>query len=72
MGKTDAKGRPKLLQAAVIGRKHLDDIALAKPPVAIQRLVFGILAPLGRLLGYRARLSAFAPGDENRGREDAR
>ena len=54
-GKTDAKGRPKLLQAAVTGQAHLDDIALAKPPLAVQRLVFGLLAPIGRLAGYRAR-----------------
>lgn len=59
-GKLNAKGRPRLLQAAVIGQKHLDDIALARPPVAVQRLLFGLLAPLGRLAGYRARYPAGA------------
>lgn len=53
-GKVDARSRPKLLHAAVIGRKHLDDIALARPPVAIQRLLFALLAPLGRLAGHKA------------------
>ena len=54
-GKTNAKGEPSLLQAAVIGRVHLDDFALATPPVWVQRILFGALAPVGRLLGYRAR-----------------
>lgn len=54
-GKTNKKGRPNLLRAAVIARAHLDDYALPFPPLALQRLLFGLLAPLGRLLGYRAR-----------------
>jgi mannose-6-phosphate isomerase-like protein (cupin superfamily) len=57
-GKTNAKGRPRLLQAAVIAQAHLDDIALARPPVAVQRVLFAVLAPLGRLLGYRAAYPA--------------
>ena len=42
----------------MIGREHLDDFALAKPPVWVQRLLYGALAPIGRLLGYRARYRA--------------
>jgi mannose-6-phosphate isomerase-like protein (cupin superfamily) len=54
-GKTNAKSRPKnLLQAAVIGQKYLNDIALAKPPLVVQRVFYAVLAPIGRLLGYRA------------------
>jgi mannose-6-phosphate isomerase-like protein (cupin superfamily) len=53
-GKTDSKGRPNPLRAAVIAREHLDDYALPWPPVAVQRVLFAALAPLGRLLGYRA------------------
>jgi mannose-6-phosphate isomerase-like protein (cupin superfamily) len=54
-GKTDAKGMPNLLQSAVIARAHLDDYALANVPVWLQRILFAVLAPIGRLLGYRAR-----------------
>jgi mannose-6-phosphate isomerase-like protein (cupin superfamily) len=54
-GKTDKKGMPNLLQSAVIARAHLDDYALAKVPVALQRMLFAVLAPIGRLFGYRAR-----------------
>jgi hypothetical protein len=58
-GKVNAKSRPKnLLRAAVIGQKHLNDIALAKPPLAVQRVAYALLAPIGRLLGYRASYSA--------------
>lgn len=48
-GRTNRKGVPNPLQMAVIARHHLDDIALARPPVAVQRAVFALLAPLGRL-----------------------
>lgn len=61
-GKTDSKGRPRLLQAAVTGAAHLDDIALASVPVVVQRLAFALLAPLARLLGYRPRY----PGSQGR------
>jgi len=54
-GKLNAKGRPKLLQGALIGRKHIDDIALARPPVVVQRLLYALLAPLARARGYRDR-----------------
>lgn len=53
-GKTNAEGTPKnFLQAAVIANAHLDDIALAKWPLWLQRIAFGALAPLGRLFGFR-------------------
>ena len=54
-GKTNAKSRPKLLQAALIGRRHIDDIALARPPVFVQRLLYAVLAPIARARGYRDR-----------------
>jgi mannose-6-phosphate isomerase-like protein (cupin superfamily) len=56
-GKTDGQGRPSLLRMAVIGRAHLEDFALARPPYWVQKVLFAVLAPLGRLRGYRA-----APG----------
>ena len=53
-GKTNEKGTPHLLQAAVIARAYSDEFRLASPPWAVQRLLFAVLAPLGRRLGYRA------------------
>ena len=55
-GKTDAKGRPRLLQAALFAREFEDVIRLTKPPRPVQRLLFGALAPVARLLGYRGEL----------------
>ena len=53
-GKTTRAGIPKNpLQAAVIVRHFEDEIYFVRPPLVLQRLFFGPLAGLGRLLGYR-------------------
>lgn len=52
-GKTNAKGVPGLLQLAMIGREFQDVIQFAKPPRAVQQVMFGLLGPLGRMRGYR-------------------
>jgi quercetin dioxygenase-like cupin family protein len=51
-GKTDEKGVPNLLQAAVIAEEYADVFRLASPPWPVQKLLLAVLAPLGRLLGY--------------------
>lgn len=52
-GHVDARGFPHLLQAAVSLTAYRDAIVFvfASPPQLVQRLLFGGLAPLGRLLG---------------------
>jgi hypothetical protein len=52
-GKTDAKGRPRLLQAALFAREFDDVIRFTRPPRPVQRLLFAALAPIARFLGYR-------------------
>ncbi len=52
-GKTNAKGMPNLLQAALIAREFEDVLYFTKPPRAIQKVLFAILAPIARLLGYK-------------------
>jgi quercetin dioxygenase-like cupin family protein len=54
-GKTNNKGVPDLLRAALIAREYDDEFRLTSPPRAIQKILFGILAPVGRLLGYHVR-----------------
>ena len=39
---------------ALIAHDYKDHIYLAQPPLALQRVLFGALASIGRLLGYRA------------------
>ena len=51
-GKTNAAGEPPFLQMAVMCQAH--DIYLPKPPVFMQRLLFAVLVPIAKLLGYRA------------------
>ena len=55
-GETNEKGTPHLLQAAVIARAYSDEFRLARPPWAVQRILFAVLAPVGRLLGYPTRI----------------
>jgi quercetin dioxygenase-like cupin family protein len=52
-GKTNDKGMPNLLQLAVFAREFEDVMYLSRPPRIVQKLVFGALAPIGRLFGYR-------------------
>jgi len=44
---------PNLLQLAVLAREFDDVIRFTRPPRLVQWALFGLLAPLARLLGYR-------------------
>jgi hypothetical protein len=52
-GKTDAKGRPRPLQAAVVAREFADVFRFTRPPQLVQRLVFGLLTPIALATGHR-------------------
>lgn len=52
-GKTDEGGSPNLLQGAVMLKEYEDEYRLARPPLPVQKMLLAVLAPLGRLLGYR-------------------
>jgi quercetin dioxygenase-like cupin family protein len=53
-GKVDKKtGLPNPLVLALIMREFEKGLYLAQPPLAAQRILFGLLAPVGRLLGYQ-------------------
>jgi quercetin dioxygenase-like cupin family protein len=54
LGHTDAKGMPHPLQLAVTAREFSDVVVFRSPPLAVQRAVFGTLAPIARWRGYRA------------------
>jgi len=53
-GHVNAKGMPDPLQLALIGQEFSDVLVFRKPPAAVQRIVFGALAPIARRRGYRA------------------
>jgi hypothetical protein len=52
-GKVDKRGVPRPLQLAVTASDYRDTMVISSPPPALQRIVFGILAPIGRVLGRR-------------------
>ena len=54
-GDEDEVSRLDLLQLSLTLREFNREFRLAKPPYAVQRIVFGALAMLARRRGYRAR-----------------
>ncbi|MES2521754.1 MAG: cupin domain-containing protein [Gemmatimonadota bacterium] len=50
-GAVNARGVPPLLDLAVLVPRHWNELRLTEPPPAVQRLVFGVLGPIARLLG---------------------
>ena len=59
-GKTNSKGMPNLLQGALFAREFSDVIYFTKPPFVVQRLLFGVLAFIGRALGYKGSYSKYS------------
>ena len=54
LGHTNAKGMPDPLQLAVFAREFSDVVVFRSPPLPVQRVLFGALAPLAHRRGYRA------------------
>jgi len=49
----NSKGLPSLLRLAVIMREFDEEMLLARPPGAVQKVLFAPLAAVGHRLGYR-------------------
>ena len=54
LGYTNDKGLPHPLQLALFAQEFDDVIVFRKPPLVVQRGIFGMLAPVARRRGYRA------------------
>jgi quercetin dioxygenase-like cupin family protein len=67
-GKATKAGVPKNpLQLVVLASEHKDEVYLPRPPIAVQKALFAILdllAPVGRLLGYRASYPEYSAPEE--------
>jgi quercetin dioxygenase-like cupin family protein len=50
-GDVNARGVPGLLDMSVLLRRHRGEFRLTRPAPVVQGVVFGALAPVGRLLG---------------------
>ncbi len=70
--KTNAKGMPRPLQLVVIAREFEDVFVLRRPPPALQRALFGALAPLARARGYRGTYPRYAEARSMGTPEDVR
>jgi len=53
-GKLNKKGIPNFFHTSIIGLAYKDEIRLTNPPWALQNIIYRILAPFGKLMGYRA------------------
>jgi quercetin dioxygenase-like cupin family protein len=73
-GKATKAGVPKNpLQLVVLASEHKDEVYLPRPPIAVQKALFAILnllAPVGRLLGYRASYPEYGAPEEPTGGVD--
>lgn len=63
-GKVNAQGQPNVLQAAILFNALLPNSYLPNIPLPAQRVMFGALAGLGRLLGYRLTYPRFEERQE--------
>jgi quercetin dioxygenase-like cupin family protein len=52
-GKTNDKGMPNLFQTALFSLEYEDVLYFTSPPRWVQKILFSLIAPLARLLGYR-------------------
>jgi len=52
-GKLNRKGAPNIFRTAVIMLAHEKEIRLARPVWVLQKALFTLLSPIGRLLGYK-------------------
>ena len=62
-GRSDSKGLPRPLQLAVTVRGFRDTIVIASPPPWVQTLLFGALAPIGRLAGRKPSYERYLRSD---------
>jgi quercetin dioxygenase-like cupin family protein len=54
LGHTNSRGMPHLLQLALLAQEFSDVVEFRSPPPAVQRTLFGVLAPFARWRGHRA------------------
>jgi|BarGraIncu01122A_1022018.scaffolds.fasta_scaffold88333_1 quercetin dioxygenase-like cupin family protein len=60
-GKLNKKGIPNLFHTSIIGLAYKDEIRMTKPPWVLQNIIYKILAPFGKLIGYRAGYKSVIP-----------
>lgn len=59
-GHTNSKGMPNLLQTVALATEFSDILVFKRPPLPVQRVLFGALAPLAHRRGYRGTYPRYA------------
>ena len=59
-GKTGPNGIPRPLQLAVLLAAHPGEFCPAAVPIPVLKLFVAVFAPIGRMLGYRARYPQYS------------
>jgi mannose-6-phosphate isomerase-like protein (cupin superfamily) len=62
-GKVDSKGIPHPLQLALSARDYSDTMVMEKPPPWVQRLAFGVLAPIAHARGLKPTYPEYLTSD---------
>lgn len=65
-------GTPGLMYALLLGREYPDHIHLPGIPAGLQRLTFGLLAPVAKSLGYHVPPRGNGPGGRDTSRSTDR
>ena len=60
-GKLNKNGIPNFFHTSVIGLAYKDEIRITKPPWVLQYIIYNILAPFGKLMGYKADYKSLIP-----------
>lgn len=67
-GKTKKNGVPSILQMAVLLNEHKDEVYPAKVPIPLMKALVKVLAPVGRLRGYKAHYPEYATESPTNGK----
>ena len=60
-GKTNERGVPPLLHAALLLREYRDEVRMAGPAALVQGPLFALVGPLARAFGYRTWYPEYSP-----------
>lgn len=64
-GNANEEGSPHFLQVAVLQHQYPNHAYMTDLPVLVQKGLFTVLGPIGRLLGYRASPSQDVPSEDS-------
>jgi quercetin dioxygenase-like cupin family protein len=58
--KVNKKGIPSFLQIVLFATEFSKEFRLTKPPYSIQRIIFTLLSPISKIMGYKATYDKYS------------